>query len=110
MLGTFRSYDEMVSATLPLKYVGKWTASMNSNCDENAQGKPFAIYMYGLFMDEMGVNTHTGKTTVEGMTVMAVVNAIYNATGVRIRHLPARPEKVLAGLKEKADHGEAVPA
>jgi aldehyde oxidoreductase len=31
----------------------------------------------------------------------AVVNAIARATGVRIRHLPALPEKVLAGLKAK---------
>ena len=30
---------------------------------------------------------------------VAVVNAIYNATGVRIRQLPALPEKVLEGLK-----------
>jgi len=29
----------------------------------------------------------------------AVINGIYNACGVRIRHLPALPEKVLAGLK-----------
>jgi len=32
---------------------------------------------------------------------VAVINAIANATGVRITHLPARPEKVLAGLKAK---------
>jgi aldehyde oxidoreductase len=32
---------------------------------------------------------------------VAVVNAIANATGVRIRHLPALPEKVLAGLKSR---------
>jgi aldehyde oxidoreductase len=193
--GTFRTYEEMASAGLPLKYVGKWAASMNSNCDENGQGKPFAVYMYGLFMAEVGVNTRTGKTTVEGFTVMAdigkinnklvvdgqiyggvaqgiglalsedfediqahstmlgagipyardipdkfdiyyfenprefgpfgaagvgelpltsphvaVINAISNATGVRIRQLPARPEKVLAGLRERADHGEVVPA
>jgi aldehyde oxidoreductase len=31
----------------------------------------------------------------------AVINAIYNACGVRITHLPAYPEKVLAGLKAK---------
>ncbi|HWR03730.1 MAG TPA: molybdopterin cofactor-binding domain-containing protein [Humidesulfovibrio sp.] len=31
----------------------------------------------------------------------AVINAIYNACGVRITHLPALPEKVLAGLKAK---------
>jgi len=182
--GTFRTYDEMVKENLPLKYHGKWSASMNSNCDENGQGKPFAIYMYGAFLAEVNVNTSTGKTTVEGFTVMAdigkinnklvvdgqiyggvaqgiglalsedfediekhstmlgagipyakdipdkldiiyfenarengpfgaagvgelpltsphvaVVNAIYNATGVRITHLPARPEKVLDGLK-----------
>jgi aldehyde oxidoreductase len=30
---------------------------------------------------------------------VAVANAIYNATGVRIRQLPALPEKVLEGLK-----------
>jgi len=29
----------------------------------------------------------------------AIINAIYNACGVRIRDLPAYPEKVLAGLK-----------
>jgi aldehyde oxidoreductase len=32
----------------------------------------------------------------------AVINAIYNACGVRIRELPALPEKVLAGLKDKS--------
>ena len=30
----------------------------------------------------------------------AILNAIYNATGVRITRLPASHEKVLAGLKE----------
>jgi CO/xanthine dehydrogenase Mo-binding subunit len=29
---------------------------------------------------------------------VAIVNAIHNATGVRVRDLPARPEKVLAGM------------
>jgi aldehyde oxidoreductase len=32
----------------------------------------------------------------------SVINAIYNACGVRITKLPAYPEKVLAGLKAKA--------
>ncbi|OIO00939.1 MAG: aldehyde oxidoreductase [Desulfovibrionaceae bacterium CG1_02_65_16] len=31
----------------------------------------------------------------------AIINAIYDACGVRITHLPAYPEKVLAGLKAK---------
>jgi aldehyde oxidoreductase len=37
---------------------------------------------------------------------VAVINAIKDATGVRITHLPARPEKILAGIKAQ----EAVPA
>jgi len=31
----------------------------------------------------------------------AIINAIYDACGVRITHIPALPEKVLAGLKAK---------
>ena len=37
----------------------------------------------------------------------AVINAVYNACGVRITSLPARPEKVLAGLKALPDRPEA---
>ena len=182
--GTYRSYDEMVAENLPLRYSGKWTASMNTACDANAQGSPFAVYMYGVFMAEVAVDIGTGKTTVEKYTAVgdvgsinnrlvvdgqmyggiaqgiglalsedcedlskhhtlvgcglpyaedipddieliyvetprengpfgaagvgelpltashvAVINAIKNATGVRITHLPALPAKVLAGLQ-----------
>ena len=31
----------------------------------------------------------------------AVANAIYNAVGVRVRHMPITPEAVLEGLKNK---------
>jgi aldehyde oxidoreductase len=41
---------------------------------------------------------------------VAVINAIAQATGVRITHLPARPEKVLEGLEKLAGTREAVPA
>jgi CO/xanthine dehydrogenase Mo-binding subunit len=34
-------------------------------------------------------------------TIPAVMNAIYDAVGVRIASLPATPEKVLAAIKEK---------
>ena len=184
--GTYRTYAEMKAENIPLKYSGKWTASMCTPCDANSQGSPFSVYMYGVFMAEVTVDTGTGKTQVDKYTVMAdvgkinnrlavdgqiyggvaqgiglalsedfedlkkhttlagcgipyandipdafeihyfenprengpfgaagvgelpltsshvaVVNAIHNATGVRIRHLPALPEKVLAGLKSK---------
>jgi aldehyde oxidoreductase len=191
--GHTRTYDEMVAETLPLRYVGKWTASSARNCDENSQGDPFSTYMYTVFMAEVAVEMKTGKTTVEGMTAIAdigkinnklavdgqmyggiaqgiglalsedfedihkhttmlacgipyakdipdkfeiyyvetprefgpfgaagvgeapltsphvaIVNAIKNAAGVRITHLPARPEKVLAALKAKKS--DMVPA
>jgi aldehyde oxidoreductase len=185
--GTYRTYEEMKAENIPLKYSGKWTASMCTPCDENGQGAPFPVYMYGVFMAEVTVDTQNGKTQVDKYTVMAdvgkinnklvvdgqiyggvaqgiglalsedfedlkkhtslaacgipsiddipdaleihyfenprehgpfgaagvgelpltsshvaVVNAIKNATGVRITHLPALPEKVLAGLKGKS--------
>ena len=34
-------------------------------------------------------------------TIPAIMNAIYDAIGVRIQHLPATPEKVRAALREK---------
>ncbi len=181
--GKFRTFEEMKAENIPLKYSGKWTASMCTPCDENGQGNPFPVYMYGVFLAEVAVDTKTGKTQVEKFTVAAdigkinnklvvdgqiyggvaqgiglalsedfedlkkhtslvdcglpftkdipddfkimyvetprdngpfgaagvgelpltsphaaVGNAIYQATGVRIRALPALPEKVLAGL------------
>jgi len=184
--GTYRTYAEMEAENLPVSYSGQWTASMCTNCDlKTSQGKPFSVYMYGMFMAEVAVETATGKTTVEGFTAIsdvgsinnklvvdgqmyggiaqgiglalsedfedlskhnslracglpyakmipdkmdlhyiesprengpfgaagvgelpltsshvAVINAIHNACGVRIRHLPALPEKVLAALKK----------
>ena len=182
--GGYRTYDEMVTEKIPLKYEGKWTASACTACDENAQGNPFPAYMYGVFLAEVEVDVKTGKTQVLKMTCAcdvgkianklvvdgqiygglvqgiglalsedfddlkkhvslvgcglpyikdapdalsaiyvetprengpfgasgvgelpltsphaSIINAIYNACGVRITRLPALPEKVLAGLK-----------
>lgn len=41
-----------------------------------------------------------GEGYVSGM-VAAIANAVYDATGVRIKKLPIYPEKILMGLKEK---------
>ena len=76
--GTYRTYDEMVAESIPLRYNGKWTASMNTACDGDAQGSPFAVYMYGVFMAEVAVDTKTGKTTVEKFTAVADVGSINN--------------------------------
>ncbi len=181
--GGWRNFAEMEADNIPTRYSGKWTAPATA-CDENAQGKPFSCYMYGVFMSEVAVDIATGKTTVEKMTLIsdvgtvinklvvdgqmyggmaqgiglaltedfedikkhstmigggfpyikqipddmeliyvetprpagpfgasgvgempltcphaAIINAIYNACGARITHLPALPEKVLAALK-----------
>ena len=183
--GGYMTYDELKTAGKPTKFDGKWSAVNGVNCDENAQGKPFVVYMYGVFMAEVTVETATGKTAVDKMTLMcdcgkinnklivdgqnwgglaqgiglalsedfediekhstmigagfpyikdipdnmeivyfeeyradgphgaagigelpltaphpAIINAIYNACGARVTHLPARPEKVLAALKK----------
>jgi aldehyde oxidoreductase len=183
--GTFRTYDEMVAENKPVKYDGKWTAPCTA-CDvSTGQGNPFPVYMYGMLLAEVEVDTTTGKTKVDKLTMAsdcgtiinrlaidgqlygglaqgiglalsedfedlkknttligcgipeiedvpddiilihqetprplgldgqagagemplsaphaAIINAIYDATGVRITKLPAYPEKILEGLKK----------
>jgi aldehyde oxidoreductase len=75
--GTFRTYAEMQADNIPVHYTGKWTAPAAA-CDENGQGSPFSVYMYGVFMSEVAVEIATGKTTVEKMTLVADVGKINN--------------------------------
>ncbi|PKM49275.1 MAG: aldehyde oxidoreductase [Firmicutes bacterium HGW-Firmicutes-7] len=182
--GTYRTYDEMVAEGLPVRYEGKWSAPKTA-CDvDTGLGDPFSTYMYGVLLAEVAVDTTTGKTKVENLTMVsdcgtiinklvfegqiygglvqgiglalsedfedlkkhttltgcgfpqikdapdtitiihqetprpmgpygasgvgemplsaphaAISAALYNATGVLIKHLPAYPEKVLEGLK-----------
>jgi 4-hydroxybenzoyl-CoA reductase subunit alpha len=39
--------------------------------------------------------------------IFAIMNAVYDATGVRFRELPLNPERVLLALKSKRETGEA---
>ncbi len=80
--GSFRTYEEMVAEKRPLRYDGKWTAAMTSYCDEKGQGHPFVTFMYGLFLAEVSVETATGKTQVERMTVVADVGKVNNRLAV----------------------------
>jgi CO/xanthine dehydrogenase Mo-binding subunit len=43
-------------------------------------------------------------------TTPAIINAIYDAVGVRITSLPASPEKVLEALRRKREAEEAAAA
>ena len=75
--GSYRTCEEMVSEGRPTKYKGQWTAPA-TNCDENAQGDPFSVYMYGVFMSEVAVEAATGKTAVEKMTLVADIGKVNN--------------------------------
>ena len=77
--GTYRTYDEMVAEGLPTKVVGKWVASMCSDCQyEDGQGAPFSNYMYVVNMPEVAVDMETGKTKVEKFTCMVDCGKIIN--------------------------------
>lgn len=76
--GSYRTYDEMVAEGLPLRYEGKWSAP-NTACDvATGQGDPFSTYMYGVLMAEVAVDTDTGKTAVEKLTMVSDCGTITN--------------------------------
>ena len=75
--GTYRTYDEMRPKRFRPIYRWQWTAPA-TDCDENGQGTLLSDYMYGVFMAEVAVETATGKTTVEKMTLVADIGKIVN--------------------------------
>lgn len=79
--GTYRTYDEMVAEGVETKVLGQWvaTACADRPIDQaTAQGDPFSVYMYTLFLPEVCVDTETGKVTVEKFTCVADVGTIMN--------------------------------
>jgi CO/xanthine dehydrogenase Mo-binding subunit len=69
---------------------------------------PTALDMTDVSLIEVGLPDPTGpygaKEIGEGLmisTVPAIVNAIYDAVGVRITELPVRAEQILKGLKKR---------
>ena len=77
--GEYRTYDEMVAENIPLRYDGKWAASMCTDCaPDTGKGDPFSNYMYELFMPEVEVDLETGKATVVKFTTVADIGTISN--------------------------------
>lgn len=81
--GTYRDYDAMIEENLPVFYEGSWVASAFTNCSlETAQGDPFTVYMYELFIPEVEVNMETGKVRVIRFTTVPDVGTIINRSVV----------------------------
>jgi aldehyde oxidoreductase len=76
--GTFRTYDEMVAEGLPLRYDGVWTAPCTAPSVETSQGNPFPVYMYGVLLSEVSVDTTNGKTHVDKLTLVSDCGTITN--------------------------------
>lgn len=76
--GTFRSYDEMIAEKLPTRYAGQWTAPCTACEVETGQGNPFPVYMYGVLLAEVAVDTTTGVTKVEKLTLASDCGTIIN--------------------------------
>ncbi len=75
--GGYMDYAELKAAGKPTRYDGAFSIP-GVPCDENGQGKPFMVYMYALFMAEVTVETASGKTVVNKVTVMSDVGKINN--------------------------------
>ena len=78
--GSYRSYDEVIKEGLEPRVMGTWDAPCAA-CDvDTGKGNPFSVYMYGVLLSEVAVNTITGKTSVEKMTIVSDCGTIANRT------------------------------
>jgi aldehyde oxidoreductase len=76
--GTYRSYQEVIDAGLEPRVLGTYDTA-GVACDvETGQGDPFSVYMYGVLLAEVAVNTATGQTTVEKLTIVSDAGVITN--------------------------------
>ncbi|MCM5551586.1 molybdopterin-dependent aldehyde oxidoreductase [Pleomorphomonas sp. NRK KF1] len=81
--GSYRTYKEMVADNIPLSYDGKWVAAACTDCSpDTAQGNPFPIYMYEVFLPEVEVDLETGETKVVKFTTSVDVGTIINKATV----------------------------
>ncbi|MCE1237300.1 MAG: molybdopterin-dependent oxidoreductase [Hyphomicrobiales bacterium] len=81
--GAFRTYDEMVAEKIPLTYDGKWVAAACTDCSpDTAQGSPFPVYMYEVFLPEVEVDLEDGKAKVVKFTTSVDVGTIINKATV----------------------------
>jgi aldehyde oxidoreductase len=75
--GGFLTYEEAKAAGKPVKFDGTFSVP-GVPLDENGQGKPFMVYMYGACMAEVTVEVATGKTKVDKITFMVDIGKVNN--------------------------------
>ena len=81
--GSYRTYAEMVSEEIPLRYMGQWTAPAEfPNIAEDMQGDIYAVQQWCVFLAEVEVDVTTGKTTVQKMTYCGDHGVIGNRLSV----------------------------
>jgi aldehyde oxidoreductase len=76
--GTYRSYQEVIAEGLNPHVDGAWDAPKTATDVETGQGDPFPVYMYGVLMVEVSVDTLTGKTDVDKMTIVSDCGVVAN--------------------------------
>jgi aldehyde oxidoreductase len=75
--GGYCTYDEAVAKGVPVKYDGTFSVP-GVAVDENGQGSPFMVYMYGVCLAEITVELATGKTVVDKITFAVDIGKINN--------------------------------
>ena len=100
--GSFRTYDEMVEAGIPTKYLGNFSSAPYVTMVDldTLQGNPCLTYMYGVVMTEVEVDITTGKVTVESMTLGADCGKIINKCTVDGQMYGGLAQAIGLALKE----------
>ncbi|MDR0817159.1 MAG: molybdopterin-dependent oxidoreductase [Clostridiales Family XIII bacterium] len=84
--GTFRTYDEMIAAGIPTKYIGhydQFDLGLSMGLDPNTgEGEKNPTYMYSVNTCLVEVNKETGKTQVLKYTTVADVGTVGNQLAV----------------------------
>ena len=77
-----KTYDEMVTKQLPLRYEGVYVWQSPAPTDKDCQGVPWRNLSYVLNMAEVEVDMATGKVTVSKMTSVVDAGVIHNPLAV----------------------------
>ncbi len=101
-----KSYDDMITKNIPLRYEGIHVCKNIVPCDENCQGKPVENWQYNLQMAELEVEIATGKVNVLKMTSVIDVGVIHNPIAVEGQCEGGMNMGVGFGLWEDFEPGE----